>query len=452
MKFFLLGLLFVTAAFASNDLSHRPKSFLTSSGKAVFVDFTTADYTINYDMTSRRAVVTAMIKFHAPEAGMPIFDSYADPSFVVLDGQNTSSFSTKTPNRETTLRVVNKNVEVGSHTLSVTVPLTTLVDYVDGGVKSAFWSSDLDDRRFLERYMPANFEFDQVKMTITVNFIGAKTIQNIYTNGAVEEVKAGSYKITYPSHYTSSSIFFHTTPASQVLETRYSLKSIDGREIPVVIYVAKSMNAATALDQMKNAATSVFQELERDYGAWPHPSLTIYNAGSGGMEYCGATMTSVSAVGHEMFHSYFARGVMPANGNSGWLDEALASWRDKGYQSISVLSGTSMMSNRLYYTRYTDYSAYSFGERFMSYMDNKLSAKGGLKPFMRHMIEHRRFAPLFVEEFIQEMSAFYGESLEEDFKKYTFGTKNKFDYNKSMENIPHMHHQKLSLEELQELL
>ncbi|WPU63380.1 gluzincin family metallopeptidase [Peredibacter starrii] len=451
MKFFLLGLLFVTSAFASNDLSHRPKSFLTSSGKAVFVDFTTADYTINYDITSRRAVATAMIKFFAPEAGMPIFDSYADPSFVVLNGQNVSSFSTKTPGRETTLRVVNQNVAVGNHTLSVTVPLTTLVDYVDGGVKSAFWASDLDDRRFLERYMPANFEFDQVKMTLTLNFLGAKTIQNVYTNGVVEEVKAGTYKINYPAHYTSSSIFFHTTPASSVVETRYSLKSIDGREIPVVIYVTKSASAATALDQMKAAATDVFQELERDYGAWPHPSLTIYNAGSGGMEYCGATMTSVSAVGHEMFHSYFARGVMPANGNTGWLDEALASWRDKGYQSISVLSGTSMMSNRLYYTRHTDYSAYSFGERFMSYMDNKLSSKGGLKPFMRHMVENRRFAPLFVEEFIQEMSQFYGVSLEDDFKKYTFGTKNKFDYNKSMQTVPHMH-QKLSLEQLQELL
>lgn len=451
MKFFLLGLLLVTSVFASNDLSHRPKSFLTNSGKAVFVDFTTADYTINYDITNRRAVATAMIKFFAPEAGMPIFDSYADPSFVVLDGQNVSSFSTKTPGRETTLRVVSQNVEVGNHTLSVTVPLTTLVEFVDGGVKSAFWASDLDDRRFLERYMPANFEFDQVKMTLTLNFLGAKTIQNVYSNGVMQEVKAGSYKFTYPAHYTSSSIFFHTTPASLVVETRYSLKSIDGREIPVVIYVSKSATATTALDQMKAAANDVFQELERDYGPWPHPSLTIYNAGSGGMEYCGATMTSVSAVGHEMFHSYFARGVMPANGNTGWLDEALASWRDKGYQSISVLSGTSMMSNRLYYTRYTDYSAYSFGERFMSFMDNKLSAKGGLKPFMRHMVEHRRFAPLFVEEFIKEMSQFYGENLEEDFRKYTFGTKNKFDYNKSMQTVPHMH-QKLSLEQLQELL
>lgn len=451
MKIVFLGMLLSGLAFASNDLSHRPNSFLTRDGKAVFVDFTEANYTINYDVLGRRATATAVIKFDVPEAGLPIFDSYADPMSVMLDGYEVRSFSTKTPSRETTLRVISKNVEVGTHTMTITVPLKTLVDFQNGGVKSAFWSSDLTDRNFLERYLPTNFEFDQVKMSISVNFIGAKTIQNIYTNGNVSELKSGSYKITYPAHYTSSSLFFHTVPAGHVEEVRYNLKSIDGREIPVVIYVAKGIGGeAETLEKMKTRATTVFHELEGDYGAWPHPSLTIYNAGRGGMEYCGATMTSYDALGHEMFHSYFARGVMPANGNTGWLDEALASWRDKGYQSISELVGTSQMSSRAYYTRYTDYSAYSFGERFMSYMDNKLQSKGGLKPFMRHMIEHRRFAPLFVEEFIKEMNNFYGVSLDEDFKKYTFGKKNNFNYKSVSEDL-HMH-QKMSISEMEEFL
>src|SRR5690606_20330699 len=136
--------------------------------------------------------------------------------------------------------------------------------------------------------------------------------------------------------------------------------------------------------------------------------------------------TSLSALGHEMFHFYFARGVMPANGNSGWLDEALASWRDEGYQSSKTMSGTSRMSNRPYYTRTTDRAAYSFGERFMRYMDEKLSLKGGLKPFMRYMVERRSKAPLFVEEFIKEMEGFYGVAVEEDFKKFTYGVQNSF--------------------------
>ena len=75
------------------------------------------------------------------------------------------------------------------------------------------------------------------------------------------------------------------------------------------------------------------RELEQTYGPYPHEALLIYCTGniSGGMEYAGATMTSLEALGHEITHSWFARGVMPANGNAGWIDEAIARWRDRGY-------------------------------------------------------------------------------------------------------------------------
>lgn len=108
------------------------------------------------------------------------------------------------------------------------------------------------------------------------------------------------------------------------------------------------------------------------------------------------------------------------------------------------------MSAHPYYTRATDSSAYSFGERFMSYMDGKLKEKGGLKPFMRYMVDQKIFAPIFVEEFIKEMSAFYGVSVEEDFKKYTFGNVNRFS--ESLKSGNSHIHRKMSLEELKNYL
>ncbi len=454
MMFFLSILFSLSAVFAqSNDLSHRPKSFDVTNGKAVFVDFQTADYVITYNASTSSANVVATIKFNAPEAGLPIFDSVTAPSSVKLDGETVNSLEVKTPSKETTLRVINKLISVGEHTAIISVPLTTLIEFRDGGVKSAFWTSDLSERNFLERYMPANLEFDQVKMTFNIMFEGFTSKQKIYTNGVVQELRKGSkssYKISYPSHFNASSIFFHTVPEGLTSELRFSLKSIDGREIPSVVYFGKSiLGGFTSLETLKNKASEVFHELEGDYGAWPHEQLIIYNAGQGGMEYCGATMTSLSALGHELFHSYFARGVMPANGNSGWLDEALASWRDDGYQTLSTLSGSSKMSNHPYYTRTTDMAAYSFGERFMGYLDGKLKSKGGLKPFMRHMVDNRKFSPLFVEEFIQEMNQFYGVSLDKDFKKYTYGTEN---FSNLKSNHGSAVHKKLSLKELQKLL
>lgn len=455
MKFFLMGLLLSGVALAQkNDLTHRPKSFTSSTGKAVFVDFITADYAINYNAEAKSANVVATIKFNAPEAGLPVFDSVEVPTSVVLDGETVSAVETKTPSSETTLRLINKTVSEGSHTAVISVPLKTLVEFKDGGVKSAFWTSDLDERRFLERYMPASLEYDQVKMSFTITFNGTTAKQKIYTNGTVTESKrAGKtiVKVSYPEYYNASSIFFHTVPEGATDELRFTLKSIDGREIPSVVYFSKSLWGGTGnLERLKQSATDVFHELEADYGAWLHPSLIVYNAGMGGMEYCGATMTDTGALGHEMFHSYFARGVMPANGNAGWLDEALASWRDDGYQTLSTLSGTSRMSGHPYYTRTTDTAAYSFGERFMSFMDGKVSTKGGLKPFMRHMVENKKFSPLHVEDFISEMSKFYGVEVDADFKKYTFGSGNNFSFEKSAHSKAI--HRKMSIEELQKNL
>lgn len=450
MKVLLLGLLMSGTALAQkNDLTHRPKSFTIPQGKAVFVDFISADYAISYKRDTKEANVVATIKFDAPEAGIPVFDSVEAPTSVVLDGTLTESLQVKTPSTETTVRVMNKAITEGSHTAVITVPIKSLVEFKDDGVKSAFWTSDLDERKFLERYMPANLEYDQVKMSFTVSFQGFKGKQKIYTNGNVSEKSANVYSITYPEYYNASSIFFHTVPEGTTDEVRYTLKSLDGRVIPVVIYNSRTlMSSSSALERLKTSATEVFHELEGDYGAWPHPQLIVYNAGSGGMEYCGATITSASALGHEMFHSYFARGVMPANGNSGWMDEALASWRDNNYQTLGSLSGSSKMSSRPYYTRTTDTAAYSFGERFMRFLDGKLKDKGGLKPFMRHMIENRLFSPIFVEEFIKEMNEFYGVSLDADFKKYTYGSGNNFS--ESLKSN-HVHH-KMSMEELQSVL
>lgn len=449
MKIFILLSLVASLAFASeNDQVHRPNSFPVASGKAVFADFTEANYTITYDVTKKLAKARAEIKLEISEEGFPIFDSVTAPTSVRFDGKEVSSIETKTPANETTLRLVNKLAAVGEHTLEIELPIATLVEFAEGGVKSAFWTSDLDERKFLERYMPANFEFDQVKMTFNVEFIGTKNKQVIYTNGVVTEKSANSYQISYPEYYTASSIFFHTVPAGATNELRFTLKSIDGREIPAVVYFSRS-SWNTNLERLKSKTTEVFHELESDYGAFPHPSITVLQAGMGGMEYCGATMTDFSALGHELFHSYFARGVMPANGNAGWVDEALASWRDDGYQTLSTLSGSSGMSSHPYYTRTTDKAAYSFGERFMSFLDGKLKSKGGLKPFMRYMVDKKVFSPFYIQEFIKEMSDFYGVSLEADFKKYTFGSGDNFG--QSLKSKSHIH-RKMSIEEMQKFL
>ena len=448
-----LGLSFANLAHANeNDLKHRPKAIKTTSGNAVFVDFTEANYEITYDLNQKLASAKADILFEAPEAGLPVFDSVQTPTAILLDGQAVSSSEMSTPAEETTLRVIHQSVSTGTHRMSITVPLTELVEFKAQGVKSAFWTSDLDERQYLERYLPANFEFDQVKMNFLIKFVGGKNKQSIYTNGLVTQVDANTFKVSYPDYYTASSIFFHTVYSGAVDELRFQLKSINGRDIPAVVYTAKSSMGSNSaeLQKFKDGITAVFKELEGDYGAFLHPSITVYAAGSGGMEYCGATITEWRALGHELFHSYFARGVMPANGNAGWLDEALASWRDKSYFSLDQLSGSSQMSSHAYYTRTTDMDAYTFGRDFMALLNGKFKAQGGLKPFLHQMVAEHAFAPLFVEDFVRDMGTFYNTSVVSDFKQYTFGTKSQ-SHRLHFPKDESIHHQ-MSLKELKNYL
>jgi hypothetical protein len=452
----LLALLFIFSyqAFADdNDISHRPKSFTYKAGTAVFVDFEEATYDITYDLIAKKAEVVAKMRMHVVEEGAPIFDLIQNPTSVTIDGLEVQTTAIKTPANETTVRVIEKSLPLGAYSLEIRVPLTTLVEFTDNGVKNAFWVTDLEDRFYLERYLPVNLEYDRMKMTFNVEFKGLKTKQHIFANGEVSWINASKAKIEFPEYFTVNSLYFHTTPVGSVELLESTYQSIDGRQIPVAIYMAKSMSASSTLNTFKTDIQRIMSELEKDYGPFRHHNITVYNAslahmGLGGMEYAGATVTNRSALAHELFHSYFARGVTPANGNAGWIDEALASWRDNGYNRSGSFSGTSSMASRPYYTRKTDTAAYSFGARFMAFLDGKFSSKGGLKPFMNKLLEKKLFTPIFTEDFIAEMEGFYGEKVEDLFKAHVY----KKSLSEKSKGETHPIHQKMGLKELQQIL
>ncbi len=439
---FLIALLFSFASFAA-DLARAPRSFSHRSGQAIYVDFTRAEYHLRYDVPARTASVSARISFTATESGHPIFDLAAEPTGLKLNGRTVGQSLVATPDGATRLRVLDAAVASGRHVLEVLVPLTTLVEWEGAGVRSAFWATDLADRGYLERYLPANMEFDRVPMVFTVEFVGAGP-QVIYANGEVNQ-QGNVFTVRFPERYTSSSVFFHTVPAGTMAETRFSLRSLDGREIPVVIYLKPGFfgGSERILATFKQNTTAILAELEADYGPFLHDSITIYNAGSGGMEYCGATMTSAAALGHELTHSYFARGLMPANGNAGWIDEAIASWRDSNYPRAGGISGNANMAGRAAYTRYTDRAAYTYGARFMSYLDGKYADKGGLRPFLRKLVAEKAFLPYTTEDFVGWGEAHFGPGLKAEFDQRVYSG-GKGRHGKST----HPFHRKLTLQEL----
>lgn len=421
MKSWIILSLFLSHSVWAN-LHLAPPDFDSPAGHAVFVDFKTAQYDVMYNVQVKKTSVRSKILFVQDKIGRPVFDLIPEIQNAMIDGRPVSIIETTAPNGSI-LRLVDAELAPGQHTLQVENNFTENVRYnvFLKKVSSAFWIRDLKSRKFLEQYLPSNFEFDQYQMTMNVNFIGVKKAQqDIYTNGTLTELSANSYKIEFPEYFTVSCPYFHTTPKGQKKRIDFTYKSIDGRDLPVTVYTPWWSKPI----KFKLETEKVLKELEADYGPWGHKGFVAYETfpGTGGMEHAGATQTSLAALDHEMLHSYFAKGVMPANGNAGWIDEAIASWRDYGYQRKPLPGFTgSNLGKGSVYKRNTDSRAYALGREFMAYLDYLLQDVGGLKAFLKGYFAAYKHQVITTEHFKNNLEFFSGLDLSEAFETYIWG-------------------------------
>lgn len=404
---------------ALGALNHAPPTFSYKDSRAVYVDFETADYEIVYDFEKKTATVESTVTFNSPSEGYPLFDLIPNPENVTIDGRATSAPEIQDPYKTTTFRAVNTRVSAGKHVLKLRHEISTNVVFGDDAVASGFWMSDLNDRRYLEQYLPSNFEFDQFRMKMKIDVLGSPSAQVLKANGKVTSLGSNAWEVEFPKFYSTSSVYVHLFRENSFLNNvQFYLRSIDGRMIPVDIYT--SYDAQPFVDTTKE----VFAELEADYGPWPHQQLIIYgNAPSGGMEHSGATITSLRALGHEMMHSYHARGLMPANGNAGWMDEAMARWRDNKYPLNERLTFSSTrLAGRDAYSRLTDRMAYTEGSAFLGWIGHRMNEKGlSMKTFLRDYFQKYKYTTVTTELFQRELSQAAGMDLTGEFNQYIYG-------------------------------
>ena len=424
IRLFSILSILVSQAWAQMHLA--PPNFNLGDKRAVFVDFQKAQYDIVFDTQNQQATAKSRIEFHQPEEGYPMFDCVEDPFSVKIDGEEISQYLISVPGEVSVMRLIQKRLTPGKHTLEVTSPITKRTKFTKKRngwhrISSAFFIRDLKDRLLLEQYLPTNYEFDSYKMDIDVKVTGTKRWHSLFTNGKVTKISNNHYKASYPEFYTSSALFFHLVPINKFVRYYLTYKSIDGRDIPVTIYSRYRFYNYFA----ERKARRVFHELERDYGPYPYDQMIIYGTGiKGGMEYAGATDTSIVALGHELHHFYFAKGVFPANGNSGWMDEAIASWRDKGYQTHERPFYQSVnLGRHNVYTRKTDDRSYEYGRSFLAYLDFQLKdiGKSGLKDFLRGYFQKRKYTSVKTEDFKSDLEEYAQMSFAEDFFQYIYG-------------------------------
>jgi hypothetical protein len=245
----------------------------------------------------------------------------------------------------------------------------------------------------------------------------AESGSELFTNGSAE-ADGGAWRVSFPDYFNCASCYLHLT--ERPVSAREAEFAGMEREIPLRAYG----ESVEELEQALQEAGTVMRELEGTYGPYAHESLLVYCTGAsvGGMEYAGVTMTSLHALSHEITHSWFARGVMPANGNAGWIDEAIASWRDRGYPRAAAAPSRPPVNLAGFspYRRHTPFDSYAMGSLLLSELD-LLFGPGGLRPLLARLFRERRRRVIttpFFQSFLEEQT---GAALGPIFNRYVYG-------------------------------
>jgi hypothetical protein len=279
------------------------------------------------------------------EDGCPAVDLRQDVASFRLDGQQFSgeAFSHRDlgGGEGAEMRVIDRPLPAGSrHLLELSYPLSTPaaaearpIDLTDG-VNFDFWMSDLHPGRYLEMWLPAGLCHDRLRLQLEVQVLGDSGPHAVVSNGREVRLGPDHWRIDYPAEFTALSPMLVVAPEREVA-VRSRPVAVAGRAAPLTLLTAAHRDAgADAAGCEADIAAWVAYNAER-YGPWVHGdryTAVVWSAGRG-MEYDGGTTASVRALEHEVFHSWFGRGVKPARASDGWIDEAWTSWATSSRRS-----------------------------------------------------------------------------------------------------------------------
>jgi hypothetical protein len=113
---------------------------------------------------------------------------------------------------------------------------------------------------------------------------------------------------------------------------------------------------------------------------------------------------------------------MPANGNAGWIDEAITTWAEEGYAKAYSLTDEDIrgLATMPQYVRHHHEGGYSSGAKFIAYLHGRTEHQGGLKPFLKEWVAKRKHQVITTEDFLHDLNDYFGESFDDDFKKFIY--------------------------------
>ncbi len=297
---------------------------------------------LRFDVGTREAVGKAAIDFCGGAVdGHPALDLRQPLEWVRLDGRDLTpddlAHRDLGAGPEARMRVLDVPIEAGSrHLLEVGYRLETPdaegavpIGWSSDGVKFDLWMSDLEPGRYLEMWIPAPLVHDRFALHIDLAVEGTDRPHMLLANTAGVDAEPGrrAWSLLYPAHFTALSPMLVLAPADSI-EMRRSAFGLPGRSRSLGMVIARHADVDADLGAAEADLQGWLAYLAARYQPWVHGDTfwAVIWGPARGMEYDGATTASVAALEHEVFHSWFGRGVKPARASDGWIDEAYTVW------------------------------------------------------------------------------------------------------------------------------
>jgi hypothetical protein len=408
---------------------------------AVPMDIQRIAATLIFDGATSSGTGDATIDFLlGPAGGCPIFDLRQTITGVWLDGAPLTVADVALHDfgggAGAELRVVNSALAAhSSHTLRVAYTLGTPQASTAGSYQPAMaWSAgprlafnfgftDLGPGRYLEAWIPANLIFDQFDLTIDLQVVNTTIAHTPITNGAATVVGPNQWSIVFPARFTALSPLLEVRAADMVTSQTGSV-TLPGSGVTVMIEAWKLTASATDLTARITDIAGFLTANETSVGTYVHGGRFVAFLNVGGMEYEGGTTSSIGALRHETFHSWWGRAIKPASQADGWWDEAWTVYNDNGASASTPFNFASPpveLSPRNPWTRLTPGASYSSGERVFQGAAGLMGAPG-LRSHMNAFYASRLARPATTPDLEAFLVARSGQPILVDgFHRFVYG-------------------------------
>ncbi len=367
-----------------SNLGHAPPTRTIDGLVAAPIDISHIEAQLVFDAATETSTGDATLHFTTGStAANPIFDLRQAITGLWLDGTamavDSAAHHEFGGGNDAELRILEAVLAPNTtHALQISYDLgqpnaSTAGSYQPAMVFSAgprltfnFGFTDLGAGRYLEAWIPANLIYDQFTLDLNLTITGTTIAHTLITNGSATSLGPNQWLASFPSSTTAFSPLVELRASDSVIGANgVASLPVSGENIAIEAW--KLATSSIDLDDQIDLIAGFLVANEASTGPYLHGNRFVAFFHVGGMEYDGGTTTSTSALRHEVFHSWWGRGIRPASQRDAWWDEAWTVYNDFGAVGASPFDFTDppiTLAPRNPWSRVTPAAAYSAGRQF----------------------------------------------------------------------------------------